>query len=112
MASLVGFDLHDSTPLVLCVVDGVQGKPLAVQDLRIGALSRMPRMMRLALPGVSIRELREDPIHGGQRFEFVPEGVHWNECVAEGVMGLYFVRGNGNLKLQLQKEICDECYAC
>lgn len=112
MASLVGFDLHDSTPLVLSVIDGAQDKPLVIQDLRIGALSRMPRMMRLALPGVSLKEWSKDPNHGGQRFELVPEGVHWNECVAEGVMGLYFARGNGNLKIQLQKEVSDECDAC
>lgn len=108
MVVLHGFPLQSRAHLKL-IVRYKAGQLVPQRSLlRLGALSRLPRMLRMALPGIVLHDGTNALNPGELCFVLERSGLAWEECLGEGVMGLHCLQGSPDWKFVLQIEECDE----
>lgn len=102
MAPLAG--LVDQGGALVLEIAALPGASLPmVEDIRVGALSKLPRMLRMALPGVGMEPVAcDNPLV--MRLRLKQGGAAWDECRVEEVLGLHSAAPDSGWKMTLYKE--------
>jgi len=109
LASVDPVDLQAFSSLVLAVSASVPADQLAqnfVAHTKLAASDRLPELVRMHLPGITLRVLpvppRQIPFNSGfVYFQVEPQGTHWEHLRKHGGIGLHVATTFPNLRMEL-----------
>ncbi|MFZ4529830.1 MAG: type VI secretion system baseplate subunit TssK [Undibacterium curvum] len=109
LVSLDPADLQAFSNLVLAVAANIPGDQLAqnfVAHAKLAAADRLPELVRMHLPGITLRVLpvppRQIPFNSGYvYFQVEPVGTHWEHMQKHGGIGLHVAASFPGLRMEL-----------
>jgi len=109
LASVDPVDIQAFSSLVLAVSASIPPDQLAqnfVAHAKLAASDRLPELVRMHLPGITLRVLpvppRQIPFNAGfVYFQVEPQGTHWEHLRKHGGIGLHVATTFSNLRMEL-----------
>ena len=109
LSSVDPTDLQAFSSLVLAVSASIPADQLAQSfsaHAKLAASDRLPELVRMHLPGITLRVLpvppRQIPFNAGfVYFQVEPQGTHWEHLRKHGGIGLHVATTFANLRMEL-----------